>query len=399
MNQENPPDFSFYFYPLMIMKVKKISLEKALDSRAEWTVKADINGKTALSPSGASKGSHEANCFVPENLKEIEKDLEGRLEGRDLNLKEFDGELEEYDESEDFSRIGAASISLSMAFKKSLGFKRGEKFPFPLSNVIGGGAHGGKTSIQEFLVIPLSAESFPEAVETNAKVYHELKKRYKQKIMGINDEGALVTRMGDEETLKALKKVSKKFNADIGLDIAASEFYEDGKYKYDSMGMELGKKEQRKFVKKIIDKYGLVYVEDPFHEEDFESFADLKEETHNCLIVGDDLFTTNPERLQRGVELEAGNSLIVKPNQIGNLTKTRKTLEIAEEEDFVPVLSHRSGETCDYTISDLSLEWEIPIIKLGIAGIRIAKINKLLSLWYKMSREKNLEMNDSLSIR
>lgn len=377
------------------MELKSISLRRVLDSRTNWTVEAEVNNKIASAPSGASRGKNESECFVPDNLGEIENEIKERLEGKDLNLKEFDRKLRVIDGTEKFESIGAVSIALSMAFKKAKGFEHKGKFPFPLSNVVGGGAHGGNTTIQEFLVIPLKAKSFPEAIETNAKIYQELKKRYRQKIMGINDEGALITRMEDEETLKALKKVSKKYDVSIGLDVAASEFYENGKYIYDSMGKELSKNEQKKFMKKLIEKYGVTYLEDPFHEEDFESFSELRKETENCLIVGDDLYSTNPERLQRGVEMDAGNSLIIKPNQIGTLSNAQDTVQIAKENNFVPVISHRSGETCDSTISDLALEWEIPIIKAGIADIRIAKLNKLLRLWYKLSSKKT-KMNSNI---
>lgn len=381
------------------MKVKELALRRALDSRTNWTVEAEINSEISLAPAGASRGKHEAKCFLPENLKEIENQLEIKFLDREVNQEEFDKSLKEADGTENFSNIGAVSIASSMALKRASGFRYGKKFPYPLSNVIGGGAHGGNTSIQEFLVIPLEADTFPEAIDTNAKIYREFKKRYSQKIMGINDEGALITRMNDEDTLKTLKKVSENYGAKIGLDLAASEFFDGSKYVYDSLNMELNPGRQKKFIKKLIEEYGLVYVEDPFEQEDFKRHAELRKETDNCLIVGDDLFTTNPSRLREGTNKGSGNSIIIKPNQIGTITDTKRTINIARDRGFVPVISHRSGETCDSTISDLALEWEIPIIKAGIADIRIAKLNKLLRLWYKMSREKETEMNDSLKIR
>lgn len=381
------------------MKIEELVLRRALDSRTNWTVEAEVNGEISLAPSGASTGKFEASCFVPENLSHIRDKISNEILGKDLSLSEFDQKLKEIDGTEGFENLGAVSIACSLAFKNAQGFEHKTSFPYPLSNVIGGGAHGGNTSIQEFLVIPLEAETFPEALETNAEIYKELKERYGQKIMGINDEGALITRMNDEETLEALKKVADKHGARIGLDVAASEFYEDGKYKYDSLDMELDSRRQKKFIKKLIEEYELVYVEDPFDQEDFDSHAELTKETENCLIVGDDLFTTNPSRLECGIRMDSGNSIIIKPNQIGTLTDTKKTVEKAKENNYVPVISHRSGETCDSTISDLALEWEIPIIKAGIADIRIAKLNKLLRLWYKMSREKDTEMNESLKLR
>ncbi|MFO7793406.1 MAG: enolase C-terminal domain-like protein [Candidatus Nanohaloarchaea archaeon] len=362
------------------MKVENLKLRKILDSRVNYTVEAEINGERAAAPSGASTGTHEAKCFVPDHLNEIE-DMLQRTEGETFTQEEFDDALHTFDQTDNFSRLGASAISSSFAFKKASGFNHTNKFPLPLSNVIGGGEHGGNTSIQEFLVLPVNAESFPEAVETNKKIYHELKERYSQKIMGMNDEGALITSMNDEQTLKALKKVADKHDARIGLDIAASEFYEDGEYKFSSMHETFSGEEMVDFVDTLITKFDLVYVEDPFDQEDFKNHAKLTKMHPDVLICGDDLFTTNYERLEEGIEHGACNSLIVKPNQIGTVTAAEHTVNIAEEHDYTPVISHRSGETCDATISDLALEWECPIIKAGIADIRIAKLNRLLRLW------------------
>ncbi len=369
------------------MKVESLKLRKILDSRTNYTVEAKINGVTASAPSGASTGTHESKCFVPKHLKEIEKLLK-KIEGHDLTQAEFDKKLRELDGTEDFSRLGAAAIASSFAFKKASGFKQSSNFPLPLSNIVGGGEHGGNTSIQEFLVLPLNAETFPEAIETNRKIYQEMKKRYKQKIMGINDEGALITSMNDEQTLKALKKVADKYDAGLGLDIAASEFYKDGEYKMSSLGVTNSPKDHLKFVKKLIDKFDLVFVEDPFDQEDFNMHAKLTREFPDVMICGDDLFTTDVERLHRGVEQDSCNSLIIKPNQIGTVTEALTTVDLAKQANYTPVISHRSGETCDATISDLALEWECPIIKAGIADIRIAKLNQLLRLWDESEKPK-----------
>ena len=362
------------------MEVKQVKLCKILDSRTNYTVEAKINKETASAPSGASTGTHEAKCFVPEELEKTESLLK-ELEEENLSQEEFDEQLKEIDGTDDFSNIGAAAIALSFAFKKASRFERSENFPLPLSNVIGGGEHGGNTSIQEFLVLPVNAETFPEAIEINRKIYQELKERYSRRIQGINDEGALITSMDDEQTLKALQKVADKYGAALGVDVAASEFYEDGTYKLSSMGIEHDADGQLDFIKHLIEAFDLKYVEDPFDQEDFEKHAKLTKEFPETLICGDDLFTTNKDRLQKGVESDACNSLIVKPNQIGTVSDSRKTVELAKNNDYTPVISHRSGETCDATISDLALEWECPIIKAGIADIRVAKLNQLLRQW------------------
>lgn len=362
------------------MKISDIKLRKILDSRVNYTVEAEINNVKASAPSGASTGTHEAKCFVPNQLDEIEKLLK-RTENEDFTQEEFDDTLHTFDQTDDFSRLGASAIASSFAFKKASGFNHSKKFPLPLSNVIGGGEHGGNTSIQEFLVLPVNAESFPEAVETNKKIYQELKTRYSQKILGMNDEGALITSMNDEQTLKALKKVTDKYDARIGLDIAASEFYKDGEYNVNSLHETFSSDDMLDFVDHLIDEFDLVYVEDPFDQEDFRNHARLTKMHPDVLICGDDLFTTNYERLEEGIENGACNSMIVKPNQIGTVTAAEHTVNVAEANDYTPVISHRSGETTDATISDLALEWECPIIKAGIADIRIAKLNRLLRLW------------------
>jgi enolase len=365
------------------MKIQNLELREIIDSRTKPTVEAEINDSYGKAPSGASTGEHEAKCHVPQHLEEIEKLMQDRFEGRDLTQEEFDEELREIDGSQDFSRLGAAAIASSFAFKNAAGFNHRKSFPLPLSNVIGGGEHGGNTSIQEFLVLPVNAESFSEALETNTKIYQELKERYSRKIQGMNDEGALITSMDDEQTLKALKKVADEHDARIGLDIAASEFFENGKYKMHSLGQVNSPDQQLKFVQKLIDEFDLVYVEDPFNQEDFRNHARLDKKNPDVLVCGDDLFTTNKDRLQEGIDNGSCNSLIVKPNQIGTVSDAKETVELAHQNNYTPVISHRSGETCDSTISDLALEWECPVIKAGIADIRIAKLNKLTRLWDK----------------
>ena len=364
------------------MRINSIQLRKVLDSRTNFTVEAEINGHSGKAPSGASTGRYEAKCFLPDDLEGIEQELQ-QLENEVLDQKEFDRKLEEIDGTDDFSRLGAVAIASSLAFKQASGFTHGKEFPLPLGNVIGGGEHGGNTSIQEFLVLPVNAETFPEAVETNSKIYREMKDEYSHRIKGMNDEGALITSMDDEQTLKALKKVADRHDARIGLDVAANEFYSDGKYHLDSLRQKFSPEEHLDFVKHLIENYNLVYVEDAFHEDDFRMHAKLTREYPDVMICGDDLFTTSSERLQEGIDNGACNSLIVKPNQIGTVTETWRTVKLAEEENYTPVISHRSGETCDTSISDLALEWNCPVIKAGVSDIRIAKLNRLLKLWDK----------------
>lgn len=366
----------------MPMRVKSLDLRIIYNSRVNTTVEAVVNGVKAAAPSGASTGTHEAHCFIPDDLSSIEDELQEELAGEELTQDGFDARLREVDGTELFERIGAVSIAASLAFRKAQGFEEPAVFPYPVGNLVGGGAHGGNTTIQEFLVIPRDAGSTQEAMEMLSEAYHLFKERYGRRIHGINDEGAYVTTMDDEETLKAVRKVADEVDIAVGIDAAATDYFEGGVYRYGSMNMDLSAKEQRKMMTAYIDRFDLAYVEDPFHEEAYDDFAALRRDT-DTLIIGDDVFVTQVERLQQGIEQGAGNGIIIKPNQVGTVTGARETLELAVENGFTPVVSHRSGETCDPVLSDLALVWEAPLLKAGIAGIRTAKNNQLLRRWHE----------------
>lgn len=363
------------------MHIESLDLRVIYNSRVKPTVEAEINGVTAAAPSGASTGTHEALCFVPEDIQAIEEELAARVEGEEFSQEEFDAELAEYDGTDNFAEIGAVAIASSFAFKKAAGMENDLVYPYPVGNLLGGGAHGGNTSIQEFLVIPTAAGSVPEAMEILSNVYHGFRDRHKRRITGTNDEGAYITKMGDEESLQAVTEVAEEHGARVGLDVAATEFYEDGTYSYGALGEEMTPEEQVKFMERLVDTYDLLYLEDPFEEDDFEHLAELTDRVSDALIVGDDTFVTQVERLQRAVEIDAGNAIIVKPNQAGTVTAARETIELALENGYVPTVSHRSGETTDPVIADLALEWGAPLMKAGIGGIRTAKNNELLRQW------------------
>lgn len=364
------------------MHIDSFTLRTIYDSRVNPTVEAEINGVTAAAPAGASTGTHEAACFVPEPLSEIRQEIATSVAEQDLSQAEYDTLLREIDGTDNFSNLGAVAIASSLAFAKAHGFDYGDTFPYPAGNLVGGGAHGGNTTIQEFLVIPTEADSIPDAMRVLSEAYHEFKEKHKQRIKGINDEGAYVTNMSDEETLDAVKKVADEVSAAVGIDAAATEYYNptDEKYEYGGMNMTLNPQQQIKFMETLIDRYGLVYVEDPLHEDDVEGFAELTERT-DTLVVGDDVFVTQQDRLQHGIDIDAGNGIIIKPNQVGTVTATKNTFDLARKNNYTPVVSHRSGETCDPVIADLSVAWGAPLIKAGIAGIRTTKNNQLLRLW------------------
>ena len=266
-----------------------------------------------------------------------------------------------------------------------------KEFPYPLGNVFGGGAHGGSTTIQEFLAIPIKAKSFPDAVGQNAELHHRLRDVLKKKIgfVGINDEGALSADIDDLKAFDIITNVAEDVGCRIGVDMAASEFFDDNKYVYKSLKQKLGAGEQVDFVTDLVKTYKLVYVEDPLHEDDFDNTAELtKRVGSKTLVCGDDLFVTSVGRLSKGVECGAGNSLIVKPNQAGSVTRARNTVDLAFKNKYVPVVSHRSAETCDSTISRLAVEWGVPIIKAGVVDMRISKLNALITMWNRCRMPK-----------
>lgn len=380
------------------MEINSIQLRRAINSRTEETVEAEVNGAISLAPSGAFAAEDEAACFVPDKLDELEAEIKSKVEGEDLKQEEFDQHLLEIDGTSCFERLGSVAVALSCAFKKGAGFNYQDEFPLPLSNVLGGGAHGGNTAIQEFLVLPLEADTFPQAIRTNASIYQELKRRYQRRIKGINDEGALITDMSDEESLKAVKKVANKHGAAVGVDVAATDFWDRQSERYNYPSKQLTTEQQLKFCQQLSSNFNLKYIEDPFHETDYDSFAELTKQSHNTLICGDDIFVTNKQRLETGIELGAGNSIIIKPNQVGTVSQTLETVARAEKEGYSPVVSHRSGTTCDDFIASFALELGAPLIKAGIAGIRIAKLNKLLREWRtKTQPQLNQEIPKQLS--
>lgn len=366
------------------MRIESFTLRTIYTSRANLTVEAEINGVTAAAPSGASTGTHEAHCFVPDECSGIEQEIQAAVNGKDLTQEQFDETLRDIDGTDSFSSIGAVAIASSLAFHKAQGIDYDPpRFPYPVGNLVGGGAHGGTTQIQEFLIIPTNADSIPDALGRLADAYHAFRERYGQRIRGVNDESAYITDMTDEETLDAVTTVADEYGMRVGIDAAATEYYDQKKeqYEYPQMGMALDMGQQINFMETLVDRFDLLYVEDPLREDDYEGFAELTSRVEDTLIVGDDLFVTQQQRLQHGIDLGAGNSIIIKPNQAGTVTATKQTLDMAQDRGYTPVISHRSGETCDPVIANLAVTWNTPFIKSGIAGSRTAKNNQLLRLW------------------
>jgi len=390
--------------------IKDIKLRKIIDSRGNSTVEADISTNDgfgrAAAPAGASTGTFEAQAW-PENnvdlgISNARKKLIPLLTGIPANdQKAFDDIIRNEDGTKNLQNVGGnISVALSLACAKAAAdskniplFEHVSKtksysIPAPMSNVLGGGAHAiGGTDIQEYLVTSFDND-VNTAIETNAAVHKEVAKILKEKFpniaLGKGDEGAWVAPLENVEALelvtKAVDNVHKETGVEIrtGLDVAASEFYKNGKYVYKEQ--TLTPEEQVDFMLGLIEEYDLHSVEDPLDQNDFQSWASLTDQT-DSLIIGDDLYVTNSERLKQGIDMKSTNSILIKPNQIGTLTDTVKTVELAKNSDMATVISHRSGETTDTSIAHLGVAFESHAIKTGImGGERIAKLNELVRI-------------------
>ncbi len=393
--------------------VTEIRLRRVLDSRGNPTVEAEVTTESggfgrAAAPSGASTGAHEATSLpADEAIANAREHAVPRIEGQVYagDQRSVDAALRAADGTDDFSEIGANSaVAISMASAKAAadtlgaplyqhlgGAFRGDGFPTPLGNVIGGGEHAADaTDIQEFLSAPVGAPSVTDAVFANARVHGEVRDILDERDVPAakGDEGAWAPAIADEEAIEIVAEATERvaeavgFEIGFGLDIAATELHDAEENVYRYGGIERTPEEQIEYVADLVAEYDLVYVEDPMEEEDFEGFADLTAQMRDeTLVCGDDLFVTNTDRLARGIETDAANAILVKPNQIGTLSDAFDATELAVRNGLSPVISHRSGETEDTTISHLAVATDAPFIKTGaVGGERTAKLNELIRM-------------------
>ena len=406
--------------------IEDVRVRKILDSRGNPTVEVDIitwNGfGRASAPSGASTGSKEVAYYpeggVDEVISEVEDVISSELIGMDAEyLNDIDLVLKELDGTDNMSAIGgntsvavsmaaakAAAASYSMPLFKFLGGNMVNEIPFPLGNMMNGGAHAGANApdIQEFLVIPIGASNISEAIFANVSIHKKLKELISSKdpnfTGGKGDEGGWIPNVKNDVALdiqsQACEEVSDELGFEIkpSIDFASSEFWDadKGKYVYKQDGIQRDTGEQVEYVKDIIDTYGMFYVEDPFDENDFDGFSQLTSEVSDkCLVCGDDLFVTNKNYLSKGIKQNAANAIIIKPNQVGSLSDAYATVKLAKENNVIPVVSHRSGETTDETIAHLAVAFGAPIIKTGaVSGERIAKLNELIRIEEELANPK-----------
>ncbi len=397
--------------------IEDVTARKVFNSRGQETIEVDILTTAgfgrAAAPAGASTGRAEAVSYpeggVTQAVRKVEDEIAPELIGLDAEEQEtVDRILREIDGTKDFRNIGgntacAVSIAAAEAAASSIGIPLFQhlagvlayKLPHPLGNVLGGGKHakGKSPDIQEFLALPVEAKTFFEAAKANVTVHQKisalLRKVDATFTGGKSDEGAWAPNMKNEEALGIVVKACEETSQELGvkcragLDVAASSLW-DGKkgcYVYVNEGVSRDAGEQLEFVLRLIRDYKLVYLEDAVHEDDFEGFVELTKKAKGCLICGDDLFVTNVERLSKGIKVGAGNAIIIKINQVGTLTDAWRTTEMAKAAQYVPVMSHRSGETASPYLAHLAVAFRCPIIKTGVVGgERTAKINELIRI-------------------
>ena len=380
------------------MLIKEVSAKAVFDSRKDKTIQVTVNtnvGKfSASSPEGKSKGKHEAKSYK----KSLEEDIEALKKFSDYFSQENIENFDDLRRIEDIveGHIGANSvIALECAVLKALAKEQkkqvwqvinsnAKKFPRLVGNCVGGGKHSQtkdkKPDFQEFLLIP-DTKTIKEAFDLNKRIQRNVEQdlkenddKFKEKR---NDEKGWMTTLNEKEIFEILEK----YKVSLGTDVAASGFYKRKKYHYENPMLKRTDEEQLFYIDNLIKNFGLFYVEDPFGEEEFESFANLLKKNPDVLIVGDDLTVTSSKRLTKAIEKKAINALIVKPNQCGSLLEVKRVCEMAEKNGIKKIFSHRSGETEEDILADLAFGFSADFLKCGITGKeREAKLKRLIEI-------------------
>jgi enolase len=402
--------------------IEAIVAREILDSRGRPTIEAEVhlvNGAVGLAqvPSGASTGTFEAHELrdgekgryggkgVLKAVQNVKETIAPKLINMDaLNQELIDRTMIALDGSANKSNLGANAIlavslaaakagadSLGLPLYRYLGGPLANLLPVPLMNVINGGAHASNNvDFQEFMIVPIGASSFREALRWGAEVFATLAKVLDDKglLTGVGDEGGFAPNLESNQValellVAAIEKAGYKPGEEVALalDVAASEFYKEGQYVYD--GKPHSPVEFIDYLGQLVDQYPIVSIEDGLHEEDWQSWQLLTEKIGSrTQLVGDDLFVTNAIRLQKGIEQKSANAILIKLNQIGSLTETLETIDLATRNGFRSVISHRSGETEDTTIADLAVATRAGQIKTGslCRSERVAKYNRLLRI-------------------
>ena len=403
-------------------EIKNIIGREVLDSRGNPTVEAEVILKTgevgiACSPSGASTGSREAlelrdgdkarylGKGVLKAVANINDSIKPELLGMDVNQQELiDNTMLELDGTENKEKLGAnAILAVSLAVAKAAASANkidlyqqigsGTMLPVPMMNIINGGEHAdNNVDIQEFMILPVGVASFSEALRCGAEIFHALKAVLQSKGLStaVGDEGGFAPDLGsNEEAIQAIaqavEQAGYKLGEEVflGLDVASSEFYKDGKYELAGEGKSLTSEEFACYLEDWVNRYPIISIEDGMDESDWDGWKILTEKLGNRIqLVGDDLFVTNTKILAEGIEKNIANSILIKVNQIGTLTETLAAIKMAHDANYTVVASHRSGETEDTTIADLAVATKAGQIKTGslCRSDRVAKYNQLLRI-------------------
>ncbi|MCW8844885.1 MAG: phosphopyruvate hydratase [Gammaproteobacteria bacterium] len=405
-------------------RIVDIRGREILDSRGNPTVEADVflssgaTGRAAV-PSGASTGSREAvelrdgdkHRYLGKGVLGAVANVNGEIRDALLGMdatdqRALDARMCDLDGTPNKSRLGANAIlavSLAAAHAAAaqagvplyayLGGPGAKTLPVPMMNIINGGAHADNSvDIQEFMVLPVGAESFSEALRCGAEIFHALRAVLQEKGLNtaVGDEGGFAPDLASNEEalqtiLLAIERAGYKAGEEVflGLDVASSEFYKDGRYHLESEGRSFTSEEFVDYLADLVDRYPIVTVEDGMDESDWDGWQILTSRLGDRVqLVGDDLFVTNTEILAKGISREVANAILIKPNQIGTLTETLEAIAMAEEAGYAAVVSHRSGETEDSTIADIAAATTASQIKTGSMSRsdRLAKYNQLLRI-------------------
>jgi enolase len=404
-----------------VTNIESIKAREILDSRGNPTVEVDVllsDGSSARAavPSGASTGAFEAAELrdggsrylgkgVANAVSNVTTKIAPAVKGFDaFNQRALDEKMIELDATVNKSSLGAnailgvslavakaAAVSKKSPFYSFIGGAEANLLPVPMMNILNGGAHADtNVDIQEFMIAPIAADSFKEALRWGAEIYHSLKSVLKKRGLAtsIGDEGGFAPNLESNRAaldliIEAIEKAGYKVGSQIALamDVAATEFYADGSYTFE--GSKVSSDQMIAYYKGLVDSYPLVSIEDPLSEDDWDGWAAITQELgQRVQLVGDDLFVTNPTRLARGIEAKTANALLVKVNQIGTLTETLDAVSMAHKAGYRSMMSHRSGETEDTTIADLAVAALCGQIKTGAPARseRVAKYNQLLRI-------------------
>ncbi|MGC8812625.1 MAG: enolase C-terminal domain-like protein [Candidatus Aenigmatarchaeota archaeon] len=385
------------------MIAQNLEIRKILATNSQETIEIELEFKKgnvkASVPIGTSVGKYEAKYLpVDQVLKKFSLIKKHFINEDFKNQEDVDLLLRSIDTTPDLREIGAnLALGISSAFLKAFALNEGlevfeylskgkPSIPKPICNIVGGWKDS-KADIQEYLLLPEHQKSFADSIINIAKAYRQTGKMLIEKdesfAFSKNLESAWVTSLKPEEILKILEEVAQDSLA-IGLDVAASQLWDGEKYFYSKFDLKLTRTEQIAFMEKLARSFPIVYIEDPFHEDDFIGFSTLTHRLRGRIVCGDDLYASNLARFKEGVLHKATNGIIIKPNQVGTITDVIKLAEEAKKEKHVRVISHRSGETEDTLICHLAVGLGCEYIKLGISGERTVKINEMIRIEEKI---------------